>query len=98
VRLNGTLAVARLGKRSDADLSWETELLRYLDREGMAVPVPIATADGRDFADGLVVMTYVEGSPPETELDWRRVANTLRELHLLTPTPATSASLRTASR
>jgi hypothetical protein len=28
VRVNGQLAVGRLGKRSDADLSWETELLR----------------------------------------------------------------------
>ena len=41
VRVNGKLAVGRLGKRSDADLSWETELLRHLDREGMTVPVPI---------------------------------------------------------
>jgi antitoxin component HigA of HigAB toxin-antitoxin module len=30
----------------------------------------------RVFADGLVVMTYVEGEPPETEADWRRVADT----------------------
>jgi len=27
VRVNGQLAVGRLGNRSDADLSWETELL-----------------------------------------------------------------------
>jgi Ser/Thr protein kinase RdoA (MazF antagonist) len=84
VRINGQLAVARLGRRSDADLSWETELLRHLDREGMTVPVPIPTTDGRYFADGLVVMTYVEGEPPETEADWRRVADTLRQLHRLT--------------
>ena len=64
VRVNGQLAVGRLGKRSDADLSWETELLRHLDREGMTVPAPIPTMDGRYFADGLVVMTYVEGGPP----------------------------------
>jgi Ser/Thr protein kinase RdoA (MazF antagonist) len=84
VRVDGRLAVARLGRRSDADLAWETGLLRYLDREGMPVPVPIPTADGRDFADGLVVMTYVEGGPPETAADWRRVADTLRRLHRLT--------------
>jgi hypothetical protein len=29
------------------------------------------------------VMTYVEGGPPETEADWRRVADTLRRLHRL---------------
>jgi Ser/Thr protein kinase RdoA (MazF antagonist) len=84
VRVGGKLAVGRLGERSDADLSWETELLRYLDREGMAVPVPIPTTDGRHFADGLIVMTYVEGELPETEADWRRVADTLRQLHRLT--------------
>src|ERR1700731_4079288 len=66
VRVNGHLAVGRLGQRSDADLAWETDLLRHLDREGMPVPVPIPTTDGRHFADGLVVMTYVEGGPAET--------------------------------
>ena len=84
LRVNGQLAVGRLGTRSDADLAWETGLLRHLDREGMAVPVPIPTTDGRLFADGLVVMTFVEGGPPETEADWRRVADMLRRLHELT--------------
>jgi Ser/Thr protein kinase RdoA (MazF antagonist) len=84
VRVNGKLAVGRLGTRSDADLAWETELLQHLDREGLTVPVPIPTTDGRLFADGLMVMTYVEGGPPETEADWRRVADTLRRLHLIT--------------
>jgi Ser/Thr protein kinase RdoA (MazF antagonist) len=84
VRVHGKLAVGRLGGRSDADLAWETELLRYLDRCGLSVPVPIPTMDGRLFADGLVIMTYVEGEPPETEADWRRVAGVLRRLHRLT--------------
>jgi Ser/Thr protein kinase RdoA (MazF antagonist) len=84
VRVNGQGAVGRLGSRSDADLAWETELLRHLDRQGLTVPVPIPTTAGRDFADGLVVMTYMEGGPPETEADWRRVADTLRQLHRLT--------------
>jgi Ser/Thr protein kinase RdoA (MazF antagonist) len=83
VRVNGHLAVGRLGARSDADLAWETELLRHLDREGLTVPVPIPTTDGRLFAERLVVMTYVEGGPPETEADWFRVADTLRQLHRL---------------
>jgi Ser/Thr protein kinase RdoA (MazF antagonist) len=81
VRVDGRLAVARLGTRSDADLAWETQLLQHLAREGLTVPVPIPTADGRLFAAGLVVMTYVEGGPPETEHDWRRVADALRRLH-----------------
>ncbi|MGO8186335.1 phosphotransferase enzyme family protein [Rhizobium leguminosarum] len=84
VRVHGQIAVARLGSRSNADLKWEAELLQHLDREGMTVPVPIPTTDGRLFANGLVVMKYMEGGPPETESDWRRVADTLRELHRLT--------------
>jgi Ser/Thr protein kinase RdoA (MazF antagonist) len=84
VRVGGQLAVGRLGTRSDADLAWETGLLRHLDRAGLAVPVPIATTGGRLFADGLVVMSYVEGGPPESEADWRRVAEMLRRLHRLT--------------
>ena len=84
VRVNGRLAVGRLGQRGDADLAWETGLLRHLDRAGMTVPVPVPTSDGRNFADGLVVMTYVEGRSPETEADWRRVADTLRRLHRFT--------------
>jgi Ser/Thr protein kinase RdoA (MazF antagonist) len=84
VRINGQLAVARLGNRSDADLAWETELLQYLNREGLTVPLPIPTCDGRLFAEGLVVMTYVEGGAPESQADWRRVAKMLRQLHRLT--------------
>jgi Ser/Thr protein kinase RdoA (MazF antagonist) len=57
VRVHGELAVARLGTRSDADLAWETELLRYLDRNGLDVPVPIPTTDGRLLAGGLIIMT-----------------------------------------
>jgi Ser/Thr protein kinase RdoA (MazF antagonist) len=40
VRVNGHLAVGRLGARSEADLAWETDLLQHLDREGLTVPVP----------------------------------------------------------
>src|SRR6476469_9646098 len=96
--VNGHRAVARLGARSDADLAWETELIQHLDREGLTVPVPIPTTDGRLFADGLVVMTYVEGGPPETEADWRRVADTLRQLHRLTPGVAAAPGLALVDR
>ena len=84
VHVNGELAVGRLGTRRDEDLAWETNLLRHLDRAGLTVPLPIPTVDGRLFADGLVVMTYVDGTAPETETDWRRVADTLRQVHRLT--------------
>ena len=84
VRVGGQRAVGRLGARSNADLSWETELLQHLDRHGLTVPTPIPSLDGRLFVDGLMVMTHVDGEPPETEADWRRVADTLRRLHQLT--------------
>lgn len=84
VRVAGRLAVGRLGTRSAPDLTWEAELLRHLDDHGLAVPVPIPTTDGRLFVDGLMVMTYMEGGPPQTAHDWRRVADALRRLHELT--------------
>ena len=89
VHVNGQLAVGRLGRRSDADLAWETELLRYLAREGMTVPVPIPTTDGRHFADGLVVMTYVEGRPPE---NGGRLASRRRHTPPASPTDARLAA------
>lgn len=84
VRVRGQLAVGRLGSRSDADLAWEAGLLQHLDRQGLSVPAPIPTTDGRPFAGGLMVMPYLEGGPPRTDEDWRRVADMLRELHRLT--------------
>ncbi len=48
------------------------------------MPLPIPTPDGRLFVEGLVVMTYLEGGPPESLADWRRVADTLHQLHHLT--------------
>ncbi|TDX79631.1 phosphotransferase family enzyme [Neorhizobium sp. R1-B] len=84
VRVHGQIAVGRLGSRTDADLAWETHLLQHLNRKGMTVPVPVPATGGCLFVDGLVVMKYVEGGPPETMSDWRRVADALRELHRLT--------------
>lgn len=81
VRVDGRIAVGRLGSRIDADLAWEAELLGHLDREGLTVPVPIPTADGRLFADGLMMMTFVEGRPPQSASDWKRVAATLGAVH-----------------
>jgi len=69
VRVNGQLAVGRLGKRSDADLSWETDLLRPLDREAMTVPMPIPTTDGRHDGTG-------DGDRPAWLVDRGAVATT----------------------
>lgn len=84
IDLGGRKVVGRLGRRSDADLAWEAGLLQHLDRQGLAVPVPIPTMDGRLFVEGLMLMSYVEGVPPETDADWRRVAEFLRQLHAAT--------------
>ncbi len=84
LRVGGELAVGRLGSRSDADLAWEAELLLHLDRQGLVVPVPLPTTDGRLFVDGLTVMTFIEGRPPESAADWRGAAAALRHLHDVT--------------
>lgn len=84
VRVGGRRAVARLGSRTDADLAWETSLVAHLDRAGLHVPLPLPTTDGRLFSRGLVVMSRVEGEPPQSEADWRRVATTVRRLHAAT--------------
>lgn len=84
VRIDGKLAVARLGNRSDADLDWEAKLLQFLDQQGFSVPTPIPTTDGRLFVDGMVLMKYLEGEMPETKEDWQNVAKTLKDIHKLT--------------
>lgn len=84
IELAGRLVVGRLGRRSDDDLAWEAGLLQHLDRQGLAVPVPIPALDGRLFVDGLMLMPYLEGGPPETASDWQRVAEFLRRLHAAT--------------
>jgi Ser/Thr protein kinase RdoA (MazF antagonist) len=84
IRLGNRRAVARLGTRDDADMAWEVELLQHLDRNGLTVPVPIPTMDGRLFVDGLMVMPFLDGGQPQTSSDWLRVADTLRRLHALT--------------
>lgn len=84
VSIGGRKAVARLGGRSDADLQWEADLLHHLGRNGLTVPVPIPTLDGRSFVCGLTVMPFLDGATPETRTDWNRVADTLRQLHDLT--------------
>jgi Ser/Thr protein kinase RdoA (MazF antagonist) len=66
------------------DVVGDSASKRFDTSDGLTVPVLIPTTDGRLFADGLVVMTYVEGEPPQTEADWRRVAEALRHLHRLT--------------
>lgn len=84
VKLGDTIAVARLGTRPDKDLAWETNLLCFLAQNGLNVPKPIPSLDGRLFIDGLVVMPFIKGCAPTSHQDWQEVAAYLRRLHDLT--------------
>lgn len=84
VDVDGVLAVARLGNRSDEDLAWETDLLLYLYQKGMIVPLPLPCKNGKLFHKGLVVMSHIKGTAPETEQHWKEVARTLFMVHELT--------------
>lgn len=84
VHLEGRTIVARRSSRRPDDLDWEAELLSFLARSGMAVPRLIPDRDGLMHRGGLVLMEFVEGSPPETDEDRRKVADYLHRLHDLT--------------
>lgn len=104
VRLGDRLVVGRLGRRSDADLEWEADLLDHLGALGFAVPSRIPTLDGRRAVDGLTLMTWVDGEAPNGASEWRRVADTVRALHEATigwpqrPGWCSSADLLTRDR
>ena len=68
-------------------MEWEALEQWGHHREGMPMPTPIPTTDGRHFVDGLVVMTYVEGG---TARDRSRLASRRRH----TPPPADDAGNR----
>ena len=51
VRVNGRLAVARRGARSDADLAWETELLQHLDPQPTERVLDVGCGTGKPVAD-----------------------------------------------
>lgn len=81
---NGDRLVGRLTQREPLDLRWEAELLQALQANGLAVPDLIPTETGQLHADGLVLMAYVDGAPPETEEDAQRIGEYLQALHEIT--------------
>lgn len=74
----------RQSRRSAESLSWELDLIDFLDRHDFIVPTVIATDDGRDHVDGLVVQRWVDGREPTTDNDWRDIATELQRLHAVT--------------
>src|SRR5687767_2122428 len=84
IKVNGASRVARRSKRSTPDLDWELDLLALLRASGLTTPEVVATVDGARRHHNLIVMKTVEGRPAETDADYARVADHLRQLHELT--------------
>jgi Ser/Thr protein kinase RdoA (MazF antagonist) len=103
IRLDGRRLVARGSRRPPASLDWELDLLDHLDRHGLRVPCVVPALDGRRHVDGVVVQTWLDGTPPGPR-DWPAVAAALVRLHELTagwpqrPGFASTRELLTAER
>ncbi len=81
--LNGRRLVARRSGRSAASLDWEASLLGHLLQHGMCVPSVVPTREGRSNAAGVMVLSWLDGSPPGPS-DWPAVYAALQRLHDLT--------------
>ena len=58
--------------------------MRRLTVAGFVVPEAIPADDGRDVIDGLVVQSWLDGRPPQSDDDWTAVAAVLQRLHAMT--------------
>ena len=79
--VNGEARVIRRSQRATEALSWELEAVESVRALGLRVPATIPTLAGESQHGGIVVHERVEGRPPDSENDWRRVAAYLQELH-----------------
>ncbi len=75
--------VARRSRRSPASLDWEIDLLDHLIRHGLRVPAVVPALDGRRHVAGVIVQTWLDGTPPGPH-DWPAVTAAVRQLHQLT--------------
>ena len=95
--------VARRSRRPPASLDWEVGLLDHLARHGLRVPEVIRALDGRRHVDGLMVLSWLDGTPPGPG-DWPAIAAELGRLHSVTagwpqrPGFASTRELITANR
>jgi Ser/Thr protein kinase RdoA (MazF antagonist) len=83
IRLDGRRLVARRSRRSQASLDWEASLLGHLLRHGMRVPSVVPTREGLSHAAGVMVLTWLDGTPPGSS-DWPAVYGAFQRLHELT--------------
>ena len=99
-RLGTRRLVVRQSRRPSASLTWEADLLDHLARQGLRAPAVVPALDGRRHIDGIMVHTWLDGTPPGPT-DWPDVAAYLRKLHQLTtswpqrPGSASTRDLRT---
>jgi len=102
-RLGTRRVVVRRSRRQAASLAWEADLLDHLARHGLRVPAVVSSLDGRRHVDGVMVQTWLDGSPPAAP-DWPVVAAFLRRLHQITanwpqrPGSASTGDLLTTNR
>jgi Ser/Thr protein kinase RdoA (MazF antagonist) len=76
--------VVRRSTRSSASLDWELDLLEHLAEYGIGVPRVVPADDGRRHVHGVLIQEFVEGHPPRTDDEWRRVVEMVALVHQLT--------------
>jgi Ser/Thr protein kinase RdoA (MazF antagonist) len=81
--LRGSRVVVRHGRRSEAALEWELDLMGRLRESGLVTPEVVPTLDGRRQVDEVNMLGFVQGRRPTTMADWERVAAYLVQLHEL---------------
>jgi Ser/Thr protein kinase RdoA (MazF antagonist) len=103
VEVGGERCVARRSRRTPAAVAWELDLLEYLGDQGVRVPRVLTTRTGERQSRDVTLLSWVEGTPPESEAEWQGVAQELGRIHALTvgwpqrPTFASTQDLLTAS-
>lgn len=101
VEIDGRQHTLRQSRRSPAALNWELNLIQFLAGRGIGVPSVLPTAEGERTYERFFVLSWVEGRPPRTEAEWRKVADALERIHGLTrswpqrPTFASTVELLT---